>query len=113
MAKTLNELSREMRDFIVDLQSDAHNAGGINKYRYNNLKIEILDPRTAKIPQVKITIGMSEAIFNLANAEKASGGLGPDERYVLRWFAKEGNVAELKNIWKNEVKHTGKATGPE
>ena len=35
MSKTLSELSREMRDYIVELQSDAHNVSGVKKYRYN------------------------------------------------------------------------------
>ena len=53
MSKTLNELTRELKDFIVDLQSDAHNSSGMNKYRYNNLKVEIVDPRTTRVAQVK------------------------------------------------------------
>lgn len=113
MAKTLNELSREMKEYILELQSDAHNIGGTKKYRYNNLKIEVLDPRTTKIPQVRISIGMSEAIFNITNVEKISGGLGPDERYVMRWFMREGNLRELNDAWKRAEKRIGKATGAE
>ena len=99
MAKTANDLARELKECIIDLQSDAHNRGSINKYRYNNLKLEVLDPRANRIPQVKITIGISEAVFNIKNGEKASGGLGPDERYVLRWFMKNSVLMELKDLW--------------
>ncbi|MBE7709627.1 MAG: hypothetical protein E7Z93_04175 [Cyanobacteria bacterium SIG32] len=111
MAKTLNELSREMRDFIVELQSDAHNITGFKKYRYNNLKIEVLDPRTSTFPQARVTIGMSAAVFNIATLEKISGGLGPDERYVLRWFMRETNLQEVKEAWRRAEKRIGKAQG--
>lgn len=113
MAKTLNELSRELRDFVIELQSDAHNITGFKKYRYNNLKIEVLDPRITPFPQVKITIGMSEAIFNLVNLEKLSGGLGPDERFVIRWFGRGTNLMELKEAWGRAEKQIGKAQGAE
>lgn len=113
MAKTLSELSRELRDFITELQSDAHNVTGFKKYRYNNLKIEVLDPRTTPFPQVRITIGMSEAVFNMATLEKMTGGLGPDERYVLRWFTRGSNLNELKEAWRRAEKQIGKAQGAE
>ncbi|MBQ8168511.1 hypothetical protein IJZ97_03750 [bacterium] len=113
MAKTLNELSRELRDFIFELQGDAHNITGFKKYRYNNLKIEVLDPRLTPFPQVRITIGMSEATFNILNTEKISGGLGPDERYVIRWFGRGTNLGELKEAWKRAEKQIGKAKSAE
>ena len=108
MSKTLSEITRELKDFIIDLQSDAHNSSGVNKYRYNNLKVEIVDPRTTRVPQVKITVGMSEAVFNIQTSDKASGGLGPDERYVLRWFGRNQTMADLKDIWTQAEKHNGK-----
>ena len=113
MSKTLNELSRELRDFIFELQDDPHNVTGFKKYRYNNLKIEVMDPRTTPNPQVKITIGMSEATFNIITSEKIAGGLGPDERFVIRWLGKELNLGELKEAWRRAEKQVGKAKGAE
>ncbi len=108
--KTLSELSRSLKEFIAESQ-DAHTSGDIKKYRYNNLKIDISDPRTTKTPQIIVTIGMSEAAFNVATGEKLSGGLGPDERYVLRWMDRGSNREELNAILKDAQKHIGKATG--
>ena len=51
---------------------------------------------------------MSEAIYNIITGDKASGGLGPDERYVLRWFTKSGTMNDLKELWANAEKHNGK-----
>lgn len=110
MAKTLNELSSSLKEFITENQ-DAHNSAGIKQYRYNNLKIEVPDPRTTKIPQFIVTIGMSEATFNLITCEKLSGGLGPDEKYVYRWIDRGSNKQELLEAYKRAEKQIGKATG--
>ena len=110
MSKTLNELSSSLKEFIANSQ-DAHTSSDVKKYRYNNLKIDISDPRTTKTPQIIITIGMSEAAFNVMTGEKISGGLGPDERYVIRWMDRGSNREELKAILKDAQKHIGKATG--
>ena len=108
MSKTLNELAQDLKEYIYELQSDAHNIGGFNKYRYNNLKVEIADPRTTKTPQVTITVGMSEVVFNLNTKEKVKGGLGPDERYVIRWLNRDGVVNELKEILKQTKRKVSK-----
>lgn len=113
MAKTLSEISRELKEFIIELQSDAHNVTGFKKYRYNNLKVEIIDPRLTPVPEVKVTIGMSEAVFNLNTIEKISGGLGPDERYVIRWFTRSTSVQDLKEAYNKAERQIGKAEGPE
>lgn len=39
MPKTLNELAGDLKQLIIDLQSDAHNNGNIRMERYNNLKL--------------------------------------------------------------------------
>lgn len=113
MAKTLNELSNELKEFLIESQSDAHNIGNIKKHRYNNLKIDIADPRTTKTPQVIVSIGMSSASFNLITNEKITGGLGPEERYVLRWFDRGYNKEELKDAYRRAERQVGKAQGAE
>lgn len=108
MPKTLNELAGELKALIIDLQSDPHNKTNINSQRYNNLKLgmEIAKEST---PHVIVNIAMSEAVFNINNGEKMSGGLGPDERYVLRWFSKGSTMEALKECWKSREKSRGKA----
>ena len=107
MAKTLNEFSNSLKEFISNNQ-DAH-SGSINKHLYNNLKFEIVDPRTSKTPQILISIGMSEATFNVITGEKTSGGLGPTEKYVYRWMDKGSNKEELRELLKQAQKNVGKA----
>lgn len=112
MAKTLNELSNSLKEFITEAQ-DAHTGNDIKKYRYNNLKIEVSDPRITKTPQIIVTIGMSEATFNIITGEKLSGGLGPDEKYVYRWMDRGSNREELREAFKRAEKNIGKAQSAE
>ena len=106
MPKSLNELAGELKTLIIDLQSDPHNKSNLNTARYNNLKLK-MDPAQKASPHVIISISMSEAVFNITTGEKITGSLGPDERYVLRWFAKGSTLEGLKECWE-EVKKNSK-----
>lgn len=109
MAKTLNELASDLKECVIGLQSDAHNKGSVRKERYNNLKLS-MDIAANPRPHVVISVSMSEAEFDLRTGEKVNGGLGPDERYVLRWFSKPNTLADLKACWQALESRRGKAT---
>lgn len=100
MAKTFNELARSLKDLIKDLNSDAHNSRSFREEQYNNLKIS-MDPAKDSRPHVIITIGISEASYSLATKQKIGGSLGPNDKYVQRWFNKTGILDALKNIWRD------------
>lgn len=100
MAKTLNELASELKEAILDAQSDAHNKGNIKIARYNNLKLT-MDSGGTSSPQVVISLAMSEATFDLKTGEKINGSLGPDERYVLKWLGKTNTLPALNECWLN------------
>lgn len=108
MAKTLNELANELKDLIIDLQSDAHNKGSLRPERYNNLKI-LMDVAANPTPNFDIFIGMSSAEFGLRTGDKLKGSLGPDEKYVIRWLAKPGVLEDLRQCWMAKEKQRGKA----
>ncbi len=111
MGKTLRELSTDLIEFIVNMHNNSHDSGSFQKQRYNNLKLEMADPRLFKTPQVKIFIGISEATFDLVGLQKISGSLGPDERYVMRWLSKDTVINDLNEMWKNAEQQVGKAYG--
>ncbi len=100
MAKTLNELASDLKEAILDAQSDAHNRGNIKMARYNNLKLS-MDPSGSASPEVVISVAMSEATFNIKTGEKVNGSLGPDERYVLKWLGKTNTLPALNDCWLN------------
>ena len=43
---------------------------------------------------------ISEAVFTLADCMKLNGGLGFEERFVIKWFGRMGVKEKLKELWK-------------
>lgn len=103
MPKTLNELAGELKQAIIELQSDAHNKGNMRSERYNNLKL-VMEPDRNRTPHVVIDLAISSAEFDITSGQKLNGGLGPDERYVLRWLSKSGTLTNLQDTWKTVIK---------
>ena len=98
---SLRELEGNLKSFLIEAQSDAHNVKNLSTSRYNNIKI-IMEPEKLRTHHVKIKMGISEAIFNLDSFEKINGGLGYEERLVHRWFERNGIKAKLQECWENE-----------
>lgn len=95
--KTLHELAIKLQESIIKQQEDSHNSANLNVTKYNNLKIK-MDTRYS-YPHAIICIGISEAVFNIAEGTKTDGGLGPDEKYVRKWIANSTVISDLKEIW--------------
>lgn len=95
--KTLHELAIKLQESIIKQQEDSHNSANLNVTKYNNLKIK-MDTRYS-YPHAIICIGISEAVFNIAEGTKTDGGLGPDEKYVKKWLGNSTVISDLKEIW--------------
>lgn len=95
--KTLNELAVKLQESIIKQQEDAHNSSTLNINRYNNLKIRM--STKYHYPHIIVSIGISEAIFNIEDCTKTDGGLGPDEKYVRKWMGTSTIAADLKEIY--------------
>lgn len=109
MSKTLNELAGELKAYIIELQSDAHNKGNLRPERYNNLKLQ-MNLAANSNPHVQVVIGMSSAEFSLKTGDKTEGGLGPDERYVLRWIERPTSLPALMENWRIKERNRGRVT---
>lgn len=97
MTTTLHELAMKLQDSIIKQQENAHDSGSLNISKYNNLKLKM--STTIKYPHVVVTIGISEAIFNISDLTKTEGGLGPDERYVRKWLDNSNILYDLSEIY--------------
>lgn len=95
--KTLSELAVKLQESIIKQQEDAHNSSSLNINRYNNLKIRM--STKFHYPHIIVSIGISEAIFNIEDCSKTEGGLGPDEKYVRKWMGTNTIAADLKEIY--------------
>ena len=101
---TLKDLEDNLKSFIIQEQSDAHNARNVNVAKYNNIKIW-MDLTKYVQPHFFVRISISEAVFALEDCSKINGGLGYEERFVLKWYGRMGTKDKLKELW-NSVEKT-------
>ncbi len=95
---TFKDMEDSLKSFIIQEQSDAHNVKSVNTAKYNNIKLW-MDPSKNVTPHVIIRISISEATFDLNGFNKTNGGLGYEERLVLKWFSRFGIKEKLNELW--------------
>lgn len=103
---TFKDMEDSLKSFMVQEQSDAHNIKSVNAAKYNNLKIW-MSPNKNQIPHVSVRISISEATFALEGFNKTNGGLGYEERLVLKWFSRYGVKEKLTELWNFAEKNKG------
>lgn len=94
---TLNELAVKLQSYIINTQMDGRNRRSLNKGRYNNLKLKV--NTGLEYPNIVVTIGISEATYNVDAGTKTDGSLGPDEVYVYKWITNPYIAPALKEIY--------------
>lgn len=91
----LNDYATKLQTFLIrEVQDDGRR---VSKARYNNLKMKISS--RLQYPNVIITIGISEATYNIEDGTKTEGSLGPDERYVYKWLSRKEIQPALKELY--------------
>ena len=95
---TFKDLEDNLKSFIIQEQSDAHNRSRLNTAKYNNIKIT-MNPMKNVSPHVMIRISISEATYSLNDFTKNNGGLGYEERFVVKWFGRFGVKEKLLELW--------------
>ena len=95
---TFKDLEDSLRKYIVQEQSDAHSRSSINIAKYNNIKIS-MNPAQNALPHIKIRISISEAMYNIEDFTKINGGLGYEERFVIKWFGRYGIKEKIQELW--------------
>ncbi len=101
---TFKDMEDSLRSFIVQEQSDAHNVKSINAAKYNNIKVW-MDLTKYVQPHFFVRISISEAVFSLTDCTKINGGLGYEERFVIKWFGRMGIKEKLTELWNNAEKN--------
>ena len=64
-----------------------------------------MNPTKSVIPHVTIRISISEATYSLNDFSKSNGGLGYEERFVVKWFSRYGIKEKLSELWKTAEKN--------
>lgn len=101
---TFKDMEDSLRNFIIQEQSDAHNVKSVNAAKYNNMKVW-MEPTKYLQPHFCIRISISEAIFSLSDCTKVNGGLGYEERFIIKWFSRMGVKEKLVELWNNAEKN--------
>lgn len=100
---TFKDMEDSLKSFIIQEQSDAHNVKSVNNAKYNNIKVW-MDTQKYAQPHFFVRISISEAVFNLADCSKINGGLGYEERFVIKWFGRMGIKEKLHELWDSSAK---------
>ncbi len=101
---SFKDLEDHLKSFIIQEQSDAHNVRNVSMQKYNNIKIW-MDLAKYEEPHFFVRISISEAVFSLHDCMKLNGGLGYEERLVLKWFNRMGIREKLNELWKYAEKN--------
>ena len=104
---TFKDLEDNLKSFIMQEQSDAHNVRNANNVKHNNLKIW-MDNKKYTQPHIFIRISISEAVFSISDSTKINGGLGYEERFVQKWFGRMGVKEKLSELWGSMSRETVK-----
>ena len=101
---TFKDVEDNLKTFIIQEQSDAHNIKSVNYAKYNNIRLW-MDPSKNPIPHVNVRISISEASYSLNDFSKTNGGLGYEERFVIKWFGRYGVKEKLMELWGSAEKN--------
>lgn len=100
MGKSFNELAQHLKQYLIDCHSNYKGLKNVATERYNNLKV-YMEPEIYQTFHVIVRIGISEAVFIMPEAQPYNGGLGMDEKFVLRWLQNAFISEDLSSLWKN------------
>lgn len=103
MIVEFHPMEESLKDFLAESQSDRYHTANTFLYKYHNLKM-YMDPKKSLTPHIIIRIGISEVIYELNSWKKISGGLGSDEKYILRWFHKNSTRFNFQGNWETAIK---------
>lgn len=95
---TFKDLEDSLKKFMIEEQADAHNVRNMNVTKYNNMRIW-MDPVKYQQAHFFVRISISEAVFTITDCQKLNGGLGYEERLVIKWFGRMGIKDKLRELW--------------
>ena len=98
MAESIKVFENSLRDYLINVQTDAYNKPGKVEHKYNNLKV-YMEPRRIRIPHFYVSVNISSACFQIDPIEVISGSLDSDEKFIIHWASRPNINGELKKHW--------------
>ena len=104
-SRNISKFSNSLIEYLINAMADRHSEVRYIAQRLNNLKI-FMDPFKQSEPHFFVSIGISEACYDIETGRKIDGSLGPEDSYVSRWAMRSNINGELKNYWKKLLEMT-------
>ncbi len=98
MAESIRVFENSLRDYLINVQTDAYNSSIKIEQRYNNLKV-YMEPKKTSIPHFWVSVNISAVCYQIDPVEKLDGSMGADERFVTMWAGRPNINGELKKHW--------------
>jgi hypothetical protein len=96
---SIKKFENSLTEFLINAMADRYEDSRHYAYKFNNLKV-YMDPSKFPEPHFVVSLGISEAVFSIANGTKIYGSLGTEDGYVKRWSDRANINNELRLHWK-------------
>ena len=97
MPSSIKNFENSLRDYLMNMQSDAYSTPARLQQKYNNLKV-CMDINSS-VPQFCVSANISEVCYAINPLTKISGSMGADERFIQMWASRPNINGELMKYW--------------
>ena len=97
MPSSIKNFENSLRDYLMNMQSDAYSTPARLQQKYNNLKVYM--DINSSVPQFSVSVNISEACYSINPLVKISGSMGADERFIQMWASRPNINGELMKYW--------------
>ena len=97
MPSSIKNFENSLRDYLMNMQSDAYSTPARLQQKYNNLKVYM--DINSSVPQFSVSVNISEVCYSINPLVKISGSMGADERFIQMWASRPNINGELMKYW--------------
>lgn len=97
MPSSIKNFENSLRDYLMNMQSDAYSTHARLQQKYNNLKVYM--DINSSVPQFSVSVNISEVCYSINPLVKISGSMGADERFIQMWASRPNINGELMKYW--------------
>lgn len=96
--ESISKFENSLKDFLISSQAGHYGEVKQYSYKYNNLKF-YMNPERYSEAHFFVQIGISEACYSIEGGNKLDGGLGREDRLVMKWSGRYNIHRELTTYW--------------
>lgn len=96
--ESISKFENSLKDYLISSQAGHYGEVKQYSYKYNNLKF-YMNPERYSEAHFFVQIGISEACYSIEGGNKLDGGLGREDRLVMKWCGRYNIHRELITCW--------------